>query len=117
VLNLGIDELRLQPRDELRRLRRASPYYPQPAGNSQNEQQARAELHARNEADIRDGWDGAANEPGEAPAEGRAGTHWTRIFHHDLFGANDAPAANAAPGVRDLVGRVLCATADWIALR
>ena len=117
MLNLGIDELRSQARDELRRLRRASPYHPQPAGNPQNEQQARAQLHARNEADIGDGWDGAANEPVVAPVDGRAITHWTRILHHDLFGANDVPAADAGRGIRALVGRVLCATADWLALR
>jgi hypothetical protein len=116
VLNLGIDELRLQPRDELRRLHRASPYHPQPAGNSQNEQQARVQLHARNEADLGDGRDGAANDPDEAPADGRAQTHWTRILHHDLFGANDLPAADAARGVRALVARALHAAAGWIAL-
>jgi hypothetical protein len=117
VLNLGIDDLRLQPRDERGRLRRASPYHPQPTGNSQNEQRARAALHARNEADLGDGRDGAANDPDEAPTHGRVQTHWTRILHHDLFGAHDVPAADITGGVRALVRRVRAAAAGWIALR
>ena len=65
MLNLGIDPLHLQPRDELEQLRRASLFHPRPAGNTQNEQHARAQLHARNEADIGVGPGDAANEPDE----------------------------------------------------
>ena len=85
MFNLGADLLHLQPRDELERLRRASVFLPRPAGDSLNEQYAWARLHALNEADI-----------GAAPAAASIGvplaTHWTRILHHDLYGANDAAA-------------------------
>lgn len=95
-MNLGINLMHLQPRDELERLRRPSLFHPRPAGNSQNEQYARAQLHARNEADIGEGPGGAANEPDEESADGRLDTHWTRILHYDLFDANiDRPAAGA----------------------
>ena len=94
MLNLGIDPLHLQPRDGLEQLRRASLFHPRPAGNTQNEQYARALLHARNEADIGASAGDAANEPDGRSTDSRIDTHWTRILHYDVFGAN----GNAEPG-------------------
>ena len=109
VLNLGIDSLHLQPRDELEQLRRASLFHPQPAGNTQNEQHARAQLHARNEADSGACAGDAANDPDEGSADGRIDTHWTRILHYDVFGADDSPAT----GVRAMIAQLLRAFARW----
>jgi hypothetical protein len=109
VLNLGIDPSHLQPRDELEQLRRASLFHPRPAGNTQNEQHARAQLHARNEADIGVGSGDAANEPDEGSTDGRIDTHWTRILHYDVFGAN----GNAETGVDGTIARRLRAAAGW----
>ena len=107
MLNLGIiEERHLQPRDELARLRRTAPFHPQPAGNSQNEQRARAELHARNEASIGDHADGAANDPDETSTDGCMETHWTRIFHQDVL-AYDRSALAGGIDARNLLGRAL----------
>jgi len=95
VLNLGADLLHLQPRGEHARLRRASTYSARPAGNSLNEQHARAQLHALNEADI-DMPPGEARETGVAPIDMPLTMHWTRILHHDLYGANDDMAQEPA---------------------
>jgi hypothetical protein len=105
VLNLDIDPMHLQPRDELGQLRRASLFHPRPAGNTQNEQHARAQLHARNEADIGVGSGDAANEPDGRPID----THWTRILHYDVFGAN----GNAGTGAVGTIARRLPAAAGW----
>lgn len=109
MLNLGIDPLHLQPRDELEQLRRASLFHPRPAGNTQNEQHARAQLHARNEADIGVGSGDAANEPDEGSTDGGIDTHWTRILHYDVFGAN----GNAETGVGGPIARQLRTAAGW----
>ena len=109
MLNLGIDLLHLQPRDELEQLRRALLFHPRPAGNTQNEQHARAALHARNEADIGVGSGDAANESDEGSTDGRIDTHWTRILHYDVFGAN----GNAGTGVIVTIARLLRAAAGW----
>ena len=107
VLNLGIDPEHLQPRDELGQLRRASPFHPRPAGNSQNEQHARAQLHARNEADFGADPGEAANEPDGRSTDSRIDTPWTRILHYDVCGAN----GNADTGVVATVARLLRAAA------
>ena len=105
MLNLGIDLLHLQPHDELEQLRRASLFHPRPAGNTQNEQHARAQLHARNEADMSVAPVEAANEPDDGEStDGRIDTHWTRILHHDVFGAN---------GNARTIARRLRAAAGW----
>jgi len=109
VLNLGIDQLHLQPRDELEQLRRASLFHPRPAGNTQNEQHARAQLHARNEADIGNGSGDAANDPDEGAIDGRIDTHWTRILHYDVLGAN----GNAETGVVATIDRLSRPAAGW----
>jgi hypothetical protein len=109
VLNLGIDSLHLQPRDELEQLRRASLFHPQPAGNTQNEQQARAQLHARNEADIGARAGEAANDPDEGSTDGRIDTHWTRILYYDVFSGDGSPAN----GVGATIAQRLRAFAQW----
>ena len=109
MLNLGIDHLHFQSRDALEQLRRASRFHPRPAGNTQNEQHARAQLHARNEADIGVGPGDAANEPDEGSTDGRIGTHWTRILHYDVLGAN----GNGETGVVATIARLLRAAAGW----
>ncbi len=109
MLNVGIDLLHVQPRDELEQVRRASLLHPRPAGNTQNEQRARAQLHARNEADIGVGPGDAANEPDERSTDGRIDTHWTRILHYDVFAAN----GNAGTGVIATIARLLRAAAGW----
>ena len=108
MLNLGIEQLHLQPREELAELRRASLFHPRPAGNTQNEQQARAQLHARNEANIGAGTDSAANDPDEGSSDGRIDTHWTRLLHVDIFGA-----ASAGVGMGSRIVRLLRAAAGW----
>jgi len=109
VLNLGIDPLHLQPRDELEQLRRASLFHPRPAGNTQNEQQARAQLHARNEANMAVELVDAANEPDGESTDGRIDTNWTRILHYDVFAAN----GNAGTGVAATIARLFRAAAGW----
>ena len=52
VLNFDVALLHLQPREDVAQLRRGTMLPPLPAGNSLNEQYARAQLHAGNEADI-----------------------------------------------------------------
>jgi hypothetical protein len=97
VLNLGADLLHLQLRDELTRLRRASVSLPRPAGNSPNEQYARARLHARNEADI-DMPRAESHRDDVTSIDVQLTTHWTRILQHDLYGANDDIVEGPADG-------------------
>jgi len=61
---------------------------PLPAGNSLNEQYARAQLHAGNEADI--DAPPATGASFGAPIDVPLTTHWTRVLHHDLYGASDS---------------------------
>ena len=93
MLNFDVDLPHLQPREDVAQLRRAAMLPPLPAGNPLNEQFARAQLHAGNEADI----DAPPAGGGElvAPIDESLTTHWTRVLHHDLYGANDA-ASDAA---------------------
>ena len=109
MLNLGIDPLHLQPRDELAQLRRASLLHPRPAGNTQNEQLARAQLHARNEADMGVAPVDAANEPDGESTDGHIDTHWTRILHYDLLAADGSPGM----GVVATIARLLRNAAGW----
>lgn len=94
MLNLDLDLLHLQPREEVAQLRRATMLPPLPAGNSLNEQYARAQLHAGNEADIDP--PPAAGGALIAPVDEPLTTHWTRVLHHDLYGANDAASDSAS---------------------
>ena len=110
MLNLGIDPLHLQPRDELEQLRRASLFHPRPAGNTENEQLSRARLHARNEADMSVAPVEAANEPDDGEStDGRIDTHWTRILHYDVLTAD----GNSGMGVVATIARVLRNAAGW----
>ena len=99
VLNFDVDLLHLQPREEVAQLRRAAMLPPLPAGNSQNEQFARAQLHAGNEADI-DAPLPVGRAFGGASIEVPLTTHWTRVLHHDLYGANESEVASRSAFAR-----------------
>ena len=94
MLNFDVDLLHLQPREDVAQLRRAAMLPPLPAGNSLNEQYARAQLHAGNEADI----DAPPATGGSFVARNDVAltTHWTRVLHHDLYGASDAAGESAS---------------------
>jgi len=94
VLNFDVDLLHLQPREDVAQLRRAAMLPPLPAGNSLNEQYARAQLHAGNEADI----DAPPATGGSfvVPIDLPLTTHWTRVLHHDLYGTSDAATDSAS---------------------
>ena len=94
VLNFDVDLLHLQPREDVAQLRRGTMLPPLPAGNSLNEQYARAQLHAGNEADI--DAPPATGASFGAPIDVPLTTHWTRVLHGDLFGANDAATDSAS---------------------
>jgi len=93
VLNFDVDLLHLQPREDVAQLRRGTMLPPLPAGNSLNEQYARAQLHAGNEADI--DAPPATGASFGAPIDVPLTTHWTRVLHHDLYGASDSTSGAA----------------------
>ena len=107
MLNFDVDLLHLQPREDVAQLRRAAMLPPLPASNSLNEQYARAQLHAGNEADI--DAPPAADGTFVAPIEVPLSTHWTRVLHHDLYGANDAASDATAANASALVVKVASA--------
>lgn len=87
MLNLGIDLLHLQPRDEVDQSRRPMLSAPGRSGKVLNEQYERALLHACNEANVT-----GVSEPGEDPAPSDPSivvTHWSRILHHDIFASTE----------------------------
>ena len=102
MLKIGVDLLRLQPRDEIEQSRRPMFSAPSRSGKVLNEQYERALLHASNEATVT----GAPSVSGEDRAPSGPSivapivTHWTRILHQDIFDADTERYTSGRGGPR-----------------
>ena len=110
MLNFDVDLLHLQPREDVAQLRRAALLPPLPAGNSLNEQYARAQLHAGNEADIDapPAVGGAFGTPVDLPLT----THWTCVLHHDLYRANESDVVPQTASAWMAIVAIACRLVD-----